>query len=62
MINVYHRHRVVRSDFSIGGYESGEEVKLEVLARGERGYEEPKKMEVNGKLLPVFPVQSVWKT
>lgn len=54
-------HRVVRSDFSVCGYGLGEEIKLEILRREDKGYKEPKKIKVNGKLLQIFPVQYVWK-
>lgn len=52
-------HRVVRSDLSLGGYGGGKKVKLEILQKEERGYEEPKKLEVGNKKLAVFPVERV---
>ena len=52
-------HRVVRSDLSIGGYGYGEEVKLEILQREERGYEESMGLEVEGGELSLFPAECV---
>lgn len=54
-------HRVVRSDFSVGGYGLGEEVKLEILRREDKGCKEPKEIKVEGKTLQVFPVRYIWK-
>jgi methylated-DNA-[protein]-cysteine S-methyltransferase len=53
-------HRVVKSDFTLGGYGAGGlKVKLEFLRREKRGYTEPKTVEVCGGQLQVFPVESV---
>jgi O-6-methylguanine DNA methyltransferase len=52
-------HRVVRSDLSVGGYGYGKEVKLEILHREKRGYEESKRLEVEGKELALFPAEWV---
>ncbi|MCZ2809257.1 MAG: methylated-DNA--[protein]-cysteine S-methyltransferase [Candidatus Bathyarchaeota archaeon] len=52
-------HRVVRSDLSIGGYGCGEQVKMEILQREERGYEEPRMLEVEGRELSLFPAKWV---
>jgi len=49
-------HRVVRSDFSIGGYGLGEEIMLKLLQREDRGYKEPAKLRIEGKTLSLFPV------
>ena len=59
-------HRVVRSDFSLGGYGGevvGQGVKMKhaILQREDRGYKEPTKIKVNGSVLSVFPVSFVWK-
>jgi methylated-DNA-[protein]-cysteine S-methyltransferase len=55
-------HRVVKSDFTLGGYGAGGlEVKHEFLKREKRGYTEPKTVEVCGGQLRVFPVESVLK-
>ena len=54
-------HRVVRSDFSIGGYGLGKEIKLRLLKREDKGYKEPKEIKANSKILPVFPVKYLWK-
>jgi len=49
-------HRVVRADFTVGGCWFGEKTKLELLQREDREYEKPKKLEVKGGILPVFPI------
>jgi len=54
-------HRVVRSDFRIGGYGGGVEVKRAILQREDRGYREPTKIKVNGSVLSLFPVSFVRK-
>lgn len=50
-------HRVVKSDFTLGGYGGGLKVKLELLSKEKRGFSEPKEIDVNGQLLQVFPVE-----
>jgi len=52
-------HRVVRSDLSIGGYGYGEQVKMEILQREERGYEESMELKVEGGELSLFPAEWV---
>ncbi|UCC59109.1 MAG: MGMT family protein [Candidatus Bathyarchaeum sp.] len=52
-------HRVVRSDLSIGGYGYGMQVKLGLLRREERGYEEPRTPKVAGGELLLFPAERV---
>jgi methylated-DNA-[protein]-cysteine S-methyltransferase len=54
-------HRVVRADFSIGGYGLGEKVKLQILQREERGYEKTTSLKVNDKALPLFPIKRLRK-
>jgi len=59
-------HRVVRSDFGIGGYGGevvgrGVEMKWAILQREDRGYKEPTKIKVDGSVLSVFPVGFVRK-
>lgn len=55
-------HRVVKSDFTLGGYGmGGVKVKLELLNREKRGFTEPKLVETEGHLLKVFPVEFVLK-
>jgi O-6-methylguanine DNA methyltransferase len=50
-------HRVVRSDFSLGGYGGGLDVKLAFLKREMRGYTSEKEIPINGKKLKVFPAE-----
>jgi methylated-DNA-[protein]-cysteine S-methyltransferase len=53
-------HRVVKSDFKLGGYGAGGlKVKLEFLRREKRGYTEPQTVNVCGGKLSVFPVEKV---
>jgi methylated-DNA-[protein]-cysteine S-methyltransferase len=59
-------HRVVRSDFSLGGYGGnvfgeGVKTKLAILQREDRGFKDPSKIRVNGSVLSVFPVGFVRK-
>jgi methylated-DNA-[protein]-cysteine S-methyltransferase len=50
-------HRVVRADFSVGGYGLNGDVKRQILQREDRGYKEDVKMKINGETLSVFPVK-----
>jgi O-6-methylguanine DNA methyltransferase len=53
-------HRVVKSDFTLGGYGAGGlKVKLEFLKREKRGFTEPKTVEVCGGQLQLYPVEQV---
>jgi methylated-DNA-[protein]-cysteine S-methyltransferase len=52
-------HRVVSSDFSLGGYGGGLDVKLGLLKLEKRGYTSPRQISVGGRKLQVFPVEFV---
>jgi len=52
-------HRVVCSDLSIGGYGYGEQIKMDILQREERGYEESMELKVNDRELSLFPAELV---
>jgi len=52
-------HRVVSSDFTLGGYGGGLDVKLDFLKREKRGYTAKREISVNGKKLQVFPAEFV---
>ena len=54
-------HRVVRADFNIGGYGLREKVKLELLRREDRGYEETRRLKVEDKELSLFPIKYLRK-
>jgi methylated-DNA-[protein]-cysteine S-methyltransferase len=54
-------HRVVSSDFTLGGYGGGLDVKLALLVREKRGYMSQRDIPVGGKKLTVFPVEFVLK-
>jgi len=50
-------HRVLRSDFTLGGYGGGLDVKLAFLKRERRGYQSKKIVETDGGKLELFPVE-----
>ena len=52
-------HRVVSSDFTLGGYGGGLNVKFDLLVREKRGHTSPREIPVGGKKLQVFPVEFV---
>ena len=52
-------HRVVSSDFTLGGYGGGLAVKLEFLVREKRGYKSPLEVPFGDEKLRVFPVELV---
>jgi O-6-methylguanine DNA methyltransferase len=52
-------HRVVKSDFTLGGYGGGLKVKHALLRREKRGFSASKEIEANGGRLQVFPVEYV---
>ena len=52
-------HRVVSSNFTLGGYGGGLDVKLGLLTREKRGYPSPVQIPVGDRLLDVFPVEFV---
>jgi len=54
-------HRVVRSDFTLGGYGGGLDVKLEFLIREKRGYKTPQDVPVGERNLRIFPAEFVLK-
>jgi len=59
-------HRVVRSDFGVGGYGGevvglGVKLKRSILQREDRGYKEATKIRVDGSVLSLFPVSFVRK-
>ena len=52
-------HRVVGSNFGLGGYGGGLRVKREFLVREKRGRQSSLEIPVGGKYLRVFPVEFV---
>jgi len=54
-------HRVVRSDFTLGGFGGGIAMKWEILQRENRGYSQSMKIKVTGKSLSLFPVNFLRK-
>jgi methylated-DNA-[protein]-cysteine S-methyltransferase len=54
-------HRVVRSDFTLGGYGLGLKNKILLLSREKQGFSSSKTIEINDEHLMVFPVEYVLK-
>ncbi len=54
-------HRVVKSDFTLGGYGGGLKLKAELLNREKRGFSGPKEVRADGGNLTVFPVEYALK-
>jgi methylated-DNA-[protein]-cysteine S-methyltransferase len=54
-------HRVVQSNFSIGGFALGKEIKLGLLQRENRAFKESVSLSIEGKVLPIFPVKTLKK-
>lgn len=54
-------HRVVSSDFGLGGYGGGLKLKLEFLKRERRGYISKQEIQTNKTKLQIFPVEFVLK-
>jgi len=54
-------HRVVRSDFSVGGYGGGKEVKWEILQREDRGHTESREIRIGDGFLSVLPIKRLRK-
>jgi alkylated DNA nucleotide flippase Atl1 len=50
-------HRVVKSDFTLGGYGMGLKAKVAILEREKRGFSEAEEVSVNGSNLKVFPAE-----
>ena len=54
-------HRVVRSDYTLGGYGFGLKNKIQLLSREKQGFSSSKIIEVIDEQLMVFPVEYVLK-
>ena len=52
-------HRVVKSDFTLGGYAGGLKTKVELLNGEKRGFSAPMQVQVEGGFLTVFPAEYV---
>ena len=52
-------HRVVRANFSLGGYGFGLKAKMQLLGKEKRGFSTQKEIQVDGEPLTVFPVENV---
>lgn len=54
-------HRVVRSDFKLGGYGGGLDLKREILRRESRDFASEREIPLDDKKLLIFPVERVLK-
>jgi O-6-methylguanine DNA methyltransferase len=54
-------HRVVRSDFTLGGFGLGVALKWKILQRENRGYTQSRKIKVDSKSLSLFPINFLRK-
>ena len=52
-------HRVVKSDYTLGGYGGGSKIKLKLLEREKRGFSFSKEIESEGGRLIVSPVEHI---
>lgn len=52
-------HRVVKSDFTLGGYGGGLKTKIGLLNREKQGFSASKEIPINGGSLTVFPAEFV---
>ncbi|MCW4006474.1 MAG: methylated-DNA--[protein]-cysteine S-methyltransferase [Candidatus Bathyarchaeota archaeon] len=52
-------HRVVKSNFGLGGYGGGAALKTQLLMREKRGYTKPLDLPLDDAVLRVFPVEFV---
>jgi len=52
-------HRVVASDFSLGGYGGGLKAKLDILSRERRGYTKEREIPIDRGTLKIYPVEFV---
>ncbi len=52
-------HRVVKSDFTLGGYGGGLKTKVELLNREKKGFFDSMQVQVEGGFLKVFPIEYV---
>lgn len=54
-------HRVVKSDFTLGGYGGGLKIKYELLSKEQRGFKEPVEIKLDNGIMQVFPVEFALK-
>jgi len=54
-------HRVVKSNFTLGGYGGGLEVKVELLNRECRGFQTSRQVQIGDGALTIFPAEYVLK-
>ena len=52
-------HRVVKSDFTLGGYGGGLRLKVELLTREKKGFSNSRYVQIEGRNLKVFPAEFV---
>jgi len=55
-------HRIVKGNFSLGGYGGGLKIKYQLLMKEKRGHIEPKNIQIkDGNILQVYPVETTLK-
>jgi O-6-methylguanine DNA methyltransferase len=54
-------HRVVKSDFTLGGYGGGLKMKYRLLSKEKRGYLDAGIVVADGKAFPIYPVEFALK-
>ena len=54
-------HRVVKSDFTLGGYGGGLKVKYQLLCREKRGFTAEDTVNVEGKEMSIYPAEFALK-
>jgi O-6-methylguanine DNA methyltransferase len=54
-------HRVVKSDFTLGGYGGGLKIKYQLLTKEKRGFKDPVEIRLDNGMMQVFPVEFALK-
>jgi O-6-methylguanine DNA methyltransferase len=54
-------HRVVKSDFTLGGYGGGLKMKYHLLIKEKRGFSKPVEVRLDDSVMQVFPVEFALK-
>ena len=54
-------HRVIKADFSLGGYGGGSQLKRTLLHREDKGFENPSKVATECGLLELYPIRFLRK-
>ena len=54
-------HRVVKSDFTLGGYGGGLKIKYQLLTKEKRGFKDPIEIRLDNDIMQVVPVEFALK-